>query len=153
VIGPTVLSESARASSASEQRFRIQAPNSLPRATTVIALDAASEPVLERLAAGAWTAATFLKAPLSEEAIRRHVDRSDQVIMLAAAGGGAEAAAAVGRACSRTRVMTTGLIVGAERAADRDVSKTLAQLRPWSLMVVIAGSDDYIADMMAALRV
>jgi hypothetical protein len=29
---------------------------------------------------------------------------------------------------------------------------TLAQLRPWSLMVVIAESDDYIDDMLTALR-
>ena len=45
-----MLSESARMSSAAEARFRVQAPNSKPRAIKVIALDAASEPVLQRLA-------------------------------------------------------------------------------------------------------
>jgi hypothetical protein len=49
--------------------------------------------------------------------------------------------------------MTTGLIVGADRATERQLSRTLAELRPWSLMVVIAGHDDYIADMFTALRV
>ena len=38
-------------------------------------------------------------------------------------------------------------------ASDSEISKTLAQLRPWSLMVVIANSDDYVSDMMTALRV
>ena len=166
-----MLSESARAASAAEARFRVQAPNSSPRATAVIALDEGSETMLGRLAQDSWIRATFLKAPVADppgpaaddgwvtdlggrrSRVRDHVEVSDQVIMLAAAGGHAEAAGVVGRACSRKRVATTALIVGADGAADRELSKTLAQLRPWSLMVVIAGSDDYIFDMMAALRV
>lgn len=48
--------------------------------------------------------------------------------------------------------MTTGFVIGITSASESELSKTLAQLRPWSLMVVIAGSDDYIDDMMAALR-
>jgi hypothetical protein len=32
------------------------------------------------------------------------------------------------------------------------LAKSLAQLRPWSLMVVIASAEDYIADMLTALR-
>ena len=148
-----MLSESARAASAAEARFRIQAPNSRPRTTTVIALDAASEPVLRRLAGESWSRATFLQAPVGEAELRDHVDQSDQVIMLATAGGCADAAEAVGRACSRKRVTTTALVVGTENATEPELSKTLVQLRPWSLMVVIAGSDDYITDMMTALRV
>jgi hypothetical protein len=49
-------------------------------------------------------------------------------------------------------VTTTALIVGAASTSDEDLSKTLAQLRPWSLMVVIANADDYIQDMLTALR-
>jgi hypothetical protein len=85
--------------------------------------------------------------------VRDEVNAADQVIMVASAGGHANAAAMIGRACSLKRVTTTALIVGAADASDRDVSKTLAQLRPWSLMVVIANSDDYVTDMMTALRV
>jgi hypothetical protein len=48
--------------------------------------------------------------------------------------------------------MTTGLVVGAASSPKSELSKTLAQLRPWSLMVVIATHDEYIDDMMAALR-
>lgn len=148
-----MLSESARAASATEARFRIQSPNSRPRTTTVIGLDPESEPMMRRLALEPWSRATFLQAPVPEDELNERVAQSDQVIMLATAGGRADAVEAVGRACSNRRVTTTALIVGAEHASDRDLSKTLAQLRPWSLMVVLAGTDDYIADMMTALRV
>jgi len=167
-----VLSESARMTTAAALRFRIQEPNARVRATSVIALDPASEPFVARLAEDRWNHATFLKSPEDVGAagpdadegwlttfdgrrtrIREAVDSADQVIMVAAAGGRADAAALVGRACSDRRVTTTALIVGAGDAADADISKTLAQLRPWSLMVVIASSDDYVRDMMTALRV
>ena len=58
----------------------------------------------------------------------------------------------VGEACSLRRVMTTALVVGAKSASDEAVSKTLAQVRPWSLMLVIANPDDYIDDMLVALQ-
>jgi hypothetical protein len=168
-----VLAESARASSAAELRFRVQAPNSRPRATTLVALDAAAEVVLARLSQGSWNRATFVRNLVPEPPdndgppsdgwitdlgdrqirLRDQVDASDLVIMLAGAGGDAPGAAAIGRACSRVRVPTTALIVGADGASDRALAKTLAQLRPWSLMMVIANNDDYVADMMTALRV
>ena len=167
-----MLSESARMTTAAALRFRIQEPNARVRATSVIALDPASEPFVARLAEDRWNHATFLKSPEDVGAagpdadegwlttfdgrrtrIREAVDSADQVIMVAAAGGRADAAAVIGRACSDRRVTTTALIVGAGDAADADISKTLAQLRPWSLMVVIASSDDYVRDMMTALRV
>ena len=43
-------SESARAASAAEARFRIDAPNSQPRSIKVIALDHPSEAIVKRLA-------------------------------------------------------------------------------------------------------
>ena len=156
-----MAAESARMNSAAEARFRVQAPNSLPRAIRVIALDAAGRAVNDRLAGAEWRHATFLAAEsadaLLDPAGRRRtvadaVEGADLVVLVAGPGGHAHAAAAIGEACSRRRVMTTGFVVGATSASEREVSKTLAQLRPWSLMVVIAGSDDYIDDMMMALR-
>src|SRR5205809_5490996 len=60
-------SESARMSSAAEARFRVQAPNSIPRAIKVIALDAAGEAVVRRLAGAVWNHATFFTAASSVE--------------------------------------------------------------------------------------
>ena len=36
-------------------------------------------------------------------------------------------------------------------ASDKALSDTLAQLRPWSLMVVVANADQYIEDVLTAL--
>ncbi len=166
-------SESARMSSAAEARFRIDAPNSKPRAVKIIALDRQSERVVKRLAQATWnrasffTASAFSGAPqpsgsfsmtgwLSDVAGRTkslidEVASADLVVMVATAGENASAAAIIGEAASAKRINTTGLIIGAG-ASDEALSKTLAQLRPWSLMLVIASADDYIEDMLVALR-
>jgi len=52
-------SESARMSSAAEARFRIDYPNSKPRAVKVVALDAASERVVKEVAQRTWQGASF----------------------------------------------------------------------------------------------
>ena len=169
-----MLTESALMSSAAEVRFRVQAPNSKPRAIKVVALDKTGDEVVKRLAAGPWDHATFLTAssvggaPISDRGVagdgwltdvagrprnlHDEVDTADLVVMVAGPGGEAQMATIIGERCSLKRINTTGLIVGASRAAYGAVSKTLAQLRPWSLMVVIAESDDYIDDMLIALR-
>jgi hypothetical protein len=171
-----MLSESARMSSAAEARFRVQAPNSTPRAIKVIALDAAGEAVVRRLAGAGWNNATFFTAAspgepadpghrspaspdeaLSDLAGRRRsvtdeIDTADLVVLVAGPGGDTPAALLIGQACSFRRVTTTGFIVGVTSASENALSKTLAQLRPWSLMVVIADGDDYIDDMLTALR-
>jgi hypothetical protein len=167
-------SESARMSSAAEARFRIDAPNSKPRAIKIIALDRPSEDVVKRLAQASWnhasffTASAFAGAPqaagsfsmsgwLSDVAGRTkdlmdEVGSADLVVMVATAGENASAAALIGEACSAKRVNTTGLIIGGAGKSDEALSKTLAQLRPWSLMLVVAAGEDYIADMLTALR-
>ena len=157
-----MITESVRMTSAAEARFRVQAPNSRPRSIKVVALDTAAEAVVRRLAGEGWQHATFFLATpspdqLSDLAGNQHssddtIAAADLVVLVAGPGGRAHAASVVGEACSRRRVMTTGCLVGAASASERDVSRTLAQLRPWSLMLVIAGSDDYIDDMMTALR-
>jgi hypothetical protein len=172
--GP-LLSESARMSSAAEARFRINAPNSKPRRVKVIALDRPSEAVVKRLSTLAWNDAVFLTASaftgespqrgssfsmqgwLSDLAGRAknlidEVADADLVVMVATAGENAHAATLVGEACSAKRVNTTGLILGAPSVTDAMLSKTLSRLRPWSLMLVIASAEDYIADMLIALR-
>jgi hypothetical protein len=88
----------------------------------------------------------------NQRSIVDEVNAADLVVMVASAGGNATAASAIGQACSLKRVTTTALIIGTASASDEALAKTLAQLRPWSLMVVMADADDYIEDMMTALR-
>src|SRR5215472_11572806 len=140
-------SESARMASAAEARFRIDAPNSKPRAIKVIALDRPSDRVVKRLAEAKWnhasffTASAFAGAPrpagsfsmtgwLSDVAGRtidlvNEVNSADLVVMVATAGENASAAALIGEACSLKRVNTTGLMLGGASATDAMLSKTL----------------------------
>ena len=165
-------SESARAASTAELRFRINDPNSRPRRIKVIALDRASEAVVKSLARGQWHGATFLTIP--KDVVRRgagfsmrawlgglagdtkdlldEIAAADQVVMVATAGENSEAASIIGEACSLKRVMTTGLVVCPRSTSDEALSQTLSQLRPWTLMLVIASDEEYITDMLVALR-
>ena len=167
-----MLSESARASSAAESRFRIGDPNSRPRVVKVIALDRPSKAVAERLAQEHWNGASFLaafpdeprandqlsmRAWLSDLSGRTRqlldeIESADLVVMIAAAGESVPAAAIIGEACSLRRVTTTALVLGGESATDQALVQTLAQLRPWALMLVVASSEASIADMLRALR-
>jgi hypothetical protein len=167
-------SESARMTTAAAARFRIADPNSQPRAIKVIALDPPSERVVQRLAQGPWQRATFftslkfdgaprtgadwsMKAWLRDLAGRTkdlmdEVASADLIVMVACAGTDANAATVIAEACVARKVMTTALIVGTETKSDEDVSRTLASLRPYAAMLVIASNDDYIEAMLAALR-
>ncbi len=167
-------SESARMSSAAEARFRISAPNSRPRAIKVVALDAPSECIVKELAQSQWQCATFLTASAFSGAPRHgerfsvggwlndlagrtkdlvdEVDSADLMVMVATAGESAAAAAIIGEACNVKHVMTTALILGGASSSDDVISKTLAQLRPHVMMLVISSTDEYIKDMLTALR-
>ena len=119
-------------STAAEARFRIQTPPDTNRAVKVIDLDSATDRDIKRLIA--------------------EIDGADLVLMLVSAGGNAEAAATIGEACSARRVMTHTVIVRAASAPDEALSKTLAQVRPWSLMVVVVNDDDYVDDILSSFR-
>ena len=125
-------SESARMSSAAEARFRIQSPPPTNRAVKVIDLDSATDGDIARLLA--------------------EVGEADLVLMLVSAGADAKSAATIGSACSAKRVMTHTVIVRAAAASDVALSKTLAQVRPWSLMVVVVNDDDYVDDILSSFR-
>jgi hypothetical protein len=160
-----MASESARMSSAGEAKFRIDAPNSRPRAVKVIALDAPSEHVVKELSQLPWQRANFLTASSFSGAPRRGEPFSmggwlndlagrttDLIDEVASAGENAAAAALIGEACNLKHVMTTALILGTASTTDDTLSKMLAQLRPHAMMLVISSADEYIKDMLTALR-
>jgi len=171
-------SESARMTTTAESKFRIDAPNSKPRAVKVIALDVRSERVVKELAQQPWQSATFLTASAFSTSPRHgggaserfslggwlndlagrtknlvdEVESADLVVMVSAAGESAAAAAIIGEACGVKRVMTTALILAGDGVSDESLAKMLAQLRPHAMMLVISSADEYIKDMLTALR-
>ena len=80
------------------------------------------------------------------------VPSADLVVMVVPAGADAAAAATIGGACSDSRVVTTSIVVRHAKATEEALSRTLAQVRPWSLMVVVAGADDYVDDILRSFR-
>jgi hypothetical protein len=167
-------SESARMSSAAEARFRVDYPNSKPRVVKVVALDTPSEQVVKRVAQRAWQRATFFTSIKFEGAPRggdswsmqawfgdlagrakalvEEVAGADLVVMVSTAGSSAQAAAVIGEACAARKVMTMALIIGSEQQSNEALSKTLATLRPYASMLVVANGDEYIEEMLSALR-
>jgi len=169
-----MLSESARMTTAEQAKFRINAPNSRPRAIKVIALDKRSEEVVKKLAKAKWNKASFfasvhfdsppqagadwsMKAWLNDIAGRTikmmdEINTADLVVMVATAGQKAEAASVIGEACAAKRVQTTAVILDRKTASDAALSDTLLHLRPYASMLVVADDEDYIENMLIALR-
>ena len=117
--------------SAAEARFRVPAQPTR-RVVKVVDLDTATSGDIARLV--------------------DEVPGADLVVMIVSAGRDAGAAAAIGRACSERRVMTHAIVRGAPATEDEGLSRTLAQVRPWSLMVVVTSSDDYVEDILRSFR-
>jgi hypothetical protein len=148
------MSESARMSSAAEARFRIPAAT-VGRVVTVVALDPACDEVVASLGRRAWNSISFFpSSALAGDSLRLldEMIAGDLVVMLASAGADAPGAEIIGRACSDRRVHTATFVVRSSSVDDAALSKTLAQVRPWSLMVVIAGDDHYVEEMLRSFR-
>ena len=123
-------------------------------ATAFSGVPAKGEGSAERFSLGGWLndLAGRTKSLVDE------VESADLVVMIASAGENAAAAAIIGEACSVKRVMTTALILAPPATrrgvgvSDETLSKMLAQLRPHVMMLVISTADEYIKDMLTALR-
>jgi hypothetical protein len=166
--------ESARMSSAVEAKFRISSRHSSPRNIKIIALDPRSESILEHIAKEQWNCASFLTATAFSSSAGRHrdfslqgwlsdlagrardlaneVESADSIIMVATAGEDAEAAALIGEVCGLKHVLSTAVIIGARACSDEMLSRTLSQLRPHVVMLVVSREDEYIREMLGALR-
>jgi hypothetical protein len=152
---------------AAEYRFRVAAPNSRPRTASLVALDAASRSavcdavarvperrrVVELSPNGAAALpAWLLDLPDRTRTLIDDVERSDMVVMVAQAGYAGHGATLLGEACRLRGVTVTALVIAPVAAADADLSATLARLRPFATMIVVAGGIDYVEDMLQALR-
>jgi hypothetical protein len=164
-----MLSESARATSAREARFRIDAPNAASRRVKVIALDAPSVAAMRRLAQGAWRNATFLTALSGAQAgapvgawlaglagettgLIEEIAAADVVVTLSSAGENSEMAGVVAEACRTRGKMLTSLVLDGGHVAEDQLLKTLLPLRPHAAMLVVAQDEDYVEAMLSALR-
>lgn len=161
---PTGLGACTHAATARELRFRVQAPNSLPRAASVVALDATAARMVEAIREAPWAGARFLRlaerqpdvspndvllADPSGAAIRasEEVASRDLIVMVAASPEGAKAAEILARLARARGVMTAGVVVAGERAEE-----VVRTLRPHAAVLVTAADEDYLPAMLSALR-
>jgi len=138
-------------SSAAEARFRIQVPPPTARAVMVIPLDQGSERLVAMLSEQTWNGVTFVSVSAATDVLM-DIAAVDMVVMVATTGADASAAALIGEACSRRRIPTATCVIRGTSASETALSSTLAQVRPWSLMVVIATDHDYVEDLLRSFR-
>jgi hypothetical protein len=166
-------SESAIMTSAEQARFRINRPNARPRVTYVIALDDRSAAALAALKDRPWNGAQFLRyagvrrtserlpslridALLQNEAgetltLMKALAGVDSVVMLTAGDAAAEAAEVIGNACAARGIAATGLVL-APVAGGEAPGRIVAAMRPHTTMLVVSSGEDYVGEMLTALR-
>jgi hypothetical protein len=164
---PTLLHSCARAATAGEARFRVDYPNSITRASRVVALDDEAASVVRRISGRDWQGAHFLtyKEPVSggngnhpdailrssdgaETRLSDELEGADVAVMIATADHEAEAASIIGKACFLRGIMTAGLVVGDGNGVDDAVTA----LRPYAAVLVVAADEDFVPEMLTALR-
>jgi|LNFM01.2.fsa_nt_gb hypothetical protein len=171
-----ILSESARVTTAHEAAFRVQYPNSSPRLIKVIALDSEAGHIVSELAKKkTWNRAVFfssltfpsatgsvgdksqMQAWLGNVAghasdLVAEIDSADIVVVLASPGTDASAATIIGEACRLRHKTMIGLILQTAGINDEALSRTLQGMRPLARMLVVASDNDYVEEMLHAMR-
>ena len=71
--------------------------------------------------------------------------------MIASAGAAAEVASVIGNACLVRGIMTTALIVSGSGEAGA-LNRTVAAPRPHATMLVTSAGEDYIPEILSAIR-
>jgi hypothetical protein len=168
-------SESARMTTAREASYRVQYPNSKPRAVKVIALDPASAKIVDEISKKAWNGAAFFTAPAftTEETpgatgsglkawlkdlagrtmdLVAEIEHCDFAVVITTAGSDARAVSVIADACALYHKSLVGLVVPGADDSDAAIAESMKHLRPYTRMLVIASGTDYIEDMLTALR-
>lgn len=166
---PTLLSSCALAATAAEAGFRIDAANTMTRASRIVALDDGAADIVRRVSDLPWRGAHFLTfvAPasgpgregLGSDATLRTADGAiatlhdeledaDVAVMVATDDHGAEAASIIGQACFMLGIMTAGMVIAEGGTAEQAVSA----LRPHAKVLVVTTDEDDVPEMLTALR-
>jgi hypothetical protein len=165
------LSESARATTKAESRYRVPYPNSKRRDVKVIALDKPSIAIIDSLSKRQWNGAQFfsatpavkdggdgsLKAWLNDLAghtldLVEEVAHSDFVVVLTRAGEDAQAVSVIAEICEIHHKTLIALVVPADNDDDAAIAASLKYLRPYARMLVVTQGPEYVESMLEALR-
>jgi hypothetical protein len=160
-------SESARATSARESRYRITVPLAPARGGRVIALDERAEAVARRVAGEPWAHARFYTCDATrgaggnDDELELHefdgapaaladvLTGTDVVVVIATDDSGRAPAAAIGRGCSIRAITTAGVVLG-DGFEARDA---VAALRPHARVLLLSADESDVFELLTALRV
>jgi hypothetical protein len=166
---PILLNSCAKAATAAEARFRIDAPIAPSRGARVVALDEGAEAVVRRVAEERWSTARFyvcgrpallaatngdvadvvlLSTDGSESRLSTELGDADVAVMVATADDGAKEAGAIGDACTLRGIMTAGVVI----ADGHDVDATVSALRPHARVLMVTRDEHDVAEVLSALR-
>ena len=169
IMRPILHNSCAQATTAKETRFRIDAPIRPARATRVVALDGAAEPVVRRVAAQPWADARFFAARNGNGSasladitlvgtdgtparLSDVLTGADVAVMVATASAndtdGAAAASAIGDACTMRGIMTAGLVL----STGQDSGSSVAALRPHARVIMVTYDEHDVSEVLTALR-
>jgi hypothetical protein len=166
---PTLLNSCARAATAAEARFRINAAPQTPRASCVVALDNGAAAVVRELVGLPWHGARFLSCrngsgpePAdtreladimlntvggAEVRLSEALVDTDFMLMVATVKEGAAAASTIGNACALRGIMTAGVVIG----SDRDSSGAVFALRPHARVLLVTNDEQDVGALMSAV--
>ena len=157
---PILASSCARAATAAESRYRVDAPIAPSRGARVIALDAGAAAVAARVAGQEWATARFLLCEGDADRVQlrgiggspadldEQLARADVVVMIASEDAGAACAYAIGRACWERSIMTAGIVLGDGYEAEHAV----AALRPHARVLLPSADETDVVELLTALR-
>lgn len=171
-----MISQSAKATTAAESRFRVNRPNSKGRSSLVLGLEKSSMPMLSALSDLQWNGARFrnvvqgadvdavatglnvgpddlvLQAPNGDVSrLTDELANTDVVVMFARSGDSAQTAAIVGRASFSRNVMTAGFVL--DEHGDREaLERTLSAVRPFVISLVIGTDEESLGETLSAIR-
>ena len=158
----TTLSSCARAASAAESRYRIDAPIAPARGARVIALDDGAATVVGLVAAESWANARFFVCSGADEdslelrgiggapaSLAEQLADADVVVMVATDDAGAACAYALGKACWERGIMTAGLVLA---DGSKEGWAAVAALRPHARVLLPSADVTDIVELLTALR-
>jgi hypothetical protein len=158
---PILANSCARAATAAESRYRIDAPIAPSRGARVIALDEGAAEVARRVAGESWANARFFACTGSDTGaltltgiggaaadLREQLSGADVVVMIATEDSGAACAYAIGRTCWEKSIMTAGIVLG----DGYDAEHAVAALRPHARVLLPSGDDSDVIELLTALR-
>ncbi|MET7398224.1 hypothetical protein ABZS66_32515 [Dactylosporangium sp. NPDC005572] len=166
---PILLNSCARAATAAEARYRIDAPIAPSRGTRVVALDDGAAAVVRRAAQQHHGGAHFLSCRSvempadgdlagiadvllvrddgSEARLSAELAGADAAVMVATTDEAAAAARAIGDACTLQGIMTAGLVL-----AGQDTRVTVSALRPHARVLMVTHDEQDLTELLTALR-